>query len=179
MSVLVVASRSPSAIETTLEGVESRHLPPGSVTNSEIADAAPVVVVLDHSSPGGELATLFETVRSSGDLTPVVVVADEEASVPSLRAIDRLVVRPYEPATLREAVEETMLVSEYDRAVGKLFDRAVEEASGADRSGPIPRDVQRLRREADGLVDDLVAIDDPDLLAALLENPADLARAEE
>lgn len=178
MSVLLVADGSPRAIESALQDVEFVRLDSISSAKTALAEDPPSVVVVDDDSVGDETAALLDALRTVDDVVPAVLVVSDPDALHSLRSVDRLVVRPFEPATLRTEVEQALLVGEYEEVIGRLFERAKARAGDADGPLTTPGDVQRLRRDADALLDDLVAYDDPGLLAALFSTPAVTAAEE-
>lgn len=165
MTVLVVAERVPDADEAALQVEDWNRVDDTSAAVRVVEDEAPAALVLVAGSfdPG----PVVEAARSADDVVPVVAVGEE--GVPAPRAVDATVERSVETDRLREAVERALLISDYDGAVARLFDRAKERSSDADGPPASSPELRRLRREADAALSELVALDDPELLAALVE----------
>lgn len=167
VTVLVVSAGSPHAFESAFREIEVTRVESASAATAALEDDPPAVLVVHDSSLDDGTETLLAAVRASRDLVPAVIVSDDPEDHPPLRSLDRLVVQPFEPAELREAVERARLFNEYDDAIERLFQRARTRATDAEGPPTGSGELQRLRREADTLLDDLVAFEDPDLLSAL------------
>lgn len=165
MTVLVVAESVPDAVEAALQDEDWHRVDAASAAVRTVEDEAPAAVVLVAGSfdPG----PVVEAARSADAVVPVVAVGG--GGVPAPRAVDATVERPVEADRLREVVERALLISDYDGAVARLFDRAKEQSSDADGPPAGSPDLRRLRGEADAALSELVALDDPELLAALVE----------
>lgn len=177
VTLLVVTGTPSSVVGAPLGEVDERHVATVSAAVAAIEDDPPSAVVVDRESTvrdggdGGDdlgVRAVLDAAGSAPTVVPVVLVADDDA-VQTVRPVDDLLVRPVEPDRLRNAVDRALLVHEYDRTVTELFDAA--RAAASDDSGPPWRveELGRLRRKADALIDDLVALDAPDLLATLVE----------
>lgn len=168
MTVFVVADSVPATFDAALSDVDWRLVDPPSAAATLETDP-PTAVVLDWSVAADHAGALLDALRSVPDAdVPVVVVADDHDADADLGPIDSLLVRPVASADLRSAVDRATLVGEYDRVVGELFDRARAEATEGDDPPEHSTELGRLRRDADAVLDELVGIGSPELLAALL-----------
>lgn len=170
VTVLVVTGGFPEHVEAALRPVADRHVASASAGVAAIADESPVAAVVDRRSLGADADSVVDAAWSATLLVPVVLVAEADAG-PVLRAVDARVTPPVDPDHLVEAVERAALLGEYDATVEALYDRAQERPSGEDGDGDADADgpdLHRLRRDADELLDDLVAMGSPELLGGLL-----------
>lgn len=172
MTILVVAAGTPDAIEAALPEAEWQRVDSPSAVRTSLAEDPPEVVVVDGSSLENAATEVVDAVRAVDGTVPVVVVAETGVEV-GLRSIDDLVLAPFEDDVLWEAVQRARLVSRYDDAVSALFEQCRRRAEDEPGTLEIPPDLRRLRQDADDLLDDLVALEAPDLLAAILEAAED------
>ncbi|MFC7044770.1 hypothetical protein ACFQH6_04465 [Halobacteriaceae archaeon GCM10025711] len=153
----------------------TRRVETRSEAASVLHDDPPAAMVLDRTRLGADADALVRTVRSpdSPDPTvPVVLLADQVPDDLPLLAIDVVLRHPVDHDSIAEAVDRALLVDEYKDAVHDFFRHSQDRATTA--AGPLEEDalLRDLRDAADDRLDDLVDLDDPDLISALLWRPA-------
>lgn len=153
----------------------TRRLGSRSEAESALHDEPPTAMVLDRTRLGVDADALVRTVRSpdSPDPTvPVVLLAEQVPDDLPLLAIDTVLRHPVDHDSLAEAIDRALLVDEYKDAVHDFFLHSQDRATTT--TGPLEEDalLRELRDAADDRLDDLIDLDDPDLISALLWRPA-------